>query len=193
MLYFNLWLITIKSYTCLQCNFSYSTLWAAQTELTIRTKLLIRTQLIISIMNTLKSLLRYYSVYLTGPLSVVNAVNPIKKMTTKQEQMSKCIRLCQEHFGGAWHRLSGYKLIESAVKPLRYVTVCISNAYIFMNKYWVVENIELSHFIGSMVEPCSNHALYIRESYCRTHSQCTFIIVSHLHSTHCSNSRVGRL
>ncbi|XP_067935724.1 choline/ethanolamine kinase-like isoform X2 [Watersipora subatra] len=39
-------------------------------------------------------------------------------MTTQEEQMSKCVRLCQEHFGGAWHRVVGSQLLESAVKPL---------------------------------------------------------------------------
>ena len=70
-------------------------------------------------MNSLKSLLRHYST----PLSAVKVLNTIKRirMTTKQEQMSKCIQLCQEQFGGAWHRLSGNKLVEAAVKPLRYL------------------------------------------------------------------------
>ncbi|XP_067935725.1 choline/ethanolamine kinase-like isoform X3 [Watersipora subatra] len=42
----------------------------------------------------------------------------IATMTTQEEQMSKCVRLCQEHFGGAWHRVVGSQLLESAVKPL---------------------------------------------------------------------------
>ncbi|KAF6026692.1 CHKB [Bugula neritina] len=38
-------------------------------------------------------------------------------MTTQQEQMSKCVVLCQEHFGGAWNKVLG-GMIDATVKPL---------------------------------------------------------------------------
>ena len=44
-------------------------------------------------------------------------------MTTQEEQMSKCVQLCQQHFGGAWHQLNEQRVINSAVKPLTYVHV----------------------------------------------------------------------
>ena len=49
---------------------------------------------------------------------LVNYIQTAVEMTTQDEQINKCVRLCQEHFGGAWHRVIGSR-VETSVKPLR--------------------------------------------------------------------------
>lgn len=57
---------------------------------------------------------------LCNEVSTRTVQSTLKKMTTQAEQISKCVRLCQEHFGGAWHRVTESEAITSAVKPVRY-------------------------------------------------------------------------
>lgn len=59
----------------------------------------------------------YEIIYSKTILNLVPVAATIK-MTTQQEQMSKCVVLCQEHFGGAWNKVLG-GMIDATVKPLR--------------------------------------------------------------------------